>query len=116
MSDLPAWAIAAARDAIARQDTHESLSQVVARALVAERAAERERCAKWLNSMPQNWELVCENEDKSDLSSDLLWVVYTVTGELNDRECNTLGTGDTPSNALSAAFLAAAIRNQEPER
>ena len=44
MSDtLPAWAIAAARDAIAKQDAHESLSQVVARALVAERAAERER-------------------------------------------------------------------------
>lgn len=85
----------------------------IANEKVATLTAENTRLATekaQLNSIPTNWELSCENEDRSDLSSDLVWVVYSVNGGRNDREWSKLGQGDTPSNAISAAFLAAAIR------
>lgn len=116
MNDTPPeWAMEAAEAALdASQFT--TLSQAitaihsVARVIAAEREAATEQCAHWLNAMPKSWELACENEDSSDLSTDLVWRVYTVHGGLNDREWTRLGTGDTPYNAISAAFIAAAIR------
>lgn len=54
MTDIPQWAIDAARKAIAEQNSDESLSQVVARALAAEREAatmaERERWLGWVDA------------------------------------------------------------------
>lgn len=112
-NNLPEWAMEQARKALSCHKRGESLSQVVARALVAADKAATERERERINSMPKSWELVCENEDRSDLSTDLVWKVYTVHGGLNDREWSLLGRGDTPSNAIDAAFIAAAIRNQE---
>ena len=120
MSDtLPAWATEQAREALFETSPEgptlrDGSIGFVARALVAADKAATERERDRINSMPKSWELICENEDRSDVSSDLVWKVYTVHGGLNDREWNLLGRGDTPSNAIDAAFVAAAIRNQEP--
>ena len=99
-----------AREIMPKHDWDEPLSHHFARALEATDKAATEQMYDWLNSMPKGWELSCENEDKDDISSDLVWVVYAVHGGRNDKEWDKLGRGDTPSNAISAAFLAAAIR------
>lgn len=110
---LPEWAIKRSMQVIMAMFGDNDHVAVIAHALAAEREAATEQCAHWLNAMPKSWELACENEDSSDLSSDLVWRVYTVHGGLNDREWTRLGTGDTPYNAISAAFIADAIRKGE---
>lgn len=112
MSEIPEWVLNEILRLERELNTYwvTEYRVIVARALMSadREATERER--NWLNAMPTNWELSCENEDTSDASSDLVWVVYSVNGGRNDREWSKLGQGDTPSNAISAAFIAAAIR------
>lgn len=119
----PAWALRMGRTIADKHAKSDDLDETgytwcaleIARALAeADKAAtERER-ERW-NSMPKSWELSCENDDSSDLSTDLVWKVHAVHGGLNDREWSLLGKGDTPSNAIDAAFIAAASEKYHGE-